>query len=233
MIKRSKILLFLSIALQLTTMGCEAKQGGKLEETKSLAAYSQSLNQENQENESSNKELKKISLALKRLTNSLNELSLQEDLSLRSLREKVLSQKSFFPNFVKACETYSPYKILFSNFYRISNEKYVIELQCTMGFYQPDHAYFLYDDSASMKLRNLPLDIFFKSGAKVKKTSVTGLSSYETTTKELTIKYRCDAQDFCGSIGKYKFEENGFVPKVFLVGYRRGERQTKYEQVYP
>jgi hypothetical protein len=179
--------------------------------------------------------------------------SLKQDITekpeLKPVVERILSQPEKFNELVETCSVKtSPTEISktpksdrtqiqFTNFFNLSNNQYILYLQCSTGAYQPSGVYFLFSNINGIQTKPLKLTklIGYESNhpkevaiSSADSQSITGYHRFDNDKKELSLTYRCDGQWSCFSKSRYTVINNQPVLQEYSVGNRIGSQDGRY-----
>lgn len=173
-------------------------------------------------------------LAVKNVKTSL-EQRMTEKPELREVIKKILMQPEKFGELAEACafnhspKKYYPTNMEFTDFFKVSNEKYILHLQCYSGAYQPGGVYFLCSKKGGIQTKPLILArlIGCKTG-KCRETPISdkdsqaigGYYKFDNEKKELSLTQRCDGPWSCFGISRYAFVNNQLVLQEYIIGSR-------------
>lgn len=124
-----------------------------------------------------------------------------------------------------------------SEFFRVGDKKYIIQVICNLGAYQGAYEYYLLTESAG-QIQSKPLDLLKigERGSKEVNNSLVGYPTYDSLKKELTVFTKSRGIGDCGSFGRYKFENDRFTAKEIRVKSEcdgKYVEPAKYPKVYP
>lgn len=123
-----------------------------------------------------------------------------------------------------------------SSFYKASDGKYIVQVECYLGASQPAYEYYLYTESPNTTIKPLDLtqfDLNYHQISQEDSNFITGLSKFNQKTQELVVSQKYGSIGDCGTLGKYKFERNQFMLEQFFADFKCGDRKLKYEKIYP
>ncbi|MDX2245109.1 MAG: DUF1176 domain-containing protein [Leptolyngbyaceae cyanobacterium bins.302] len=126
----------------------------------------------------------------------------------------------------------------FSRAYQVSNQTYLVMIQCFLGAYQGAYQFFLYAPTAkSNTVKPLRLTRFDQNEAgKIEKTEsleVGGLPTYEPKQRLLTVETRFRGVGDCGSIARYRVEKNALKLIDYKAKFVCDGKVDPYQQIFP
>jgi hypothetical protein len=141
-------------------------------------------------------------------------------------------------NSIGACPNgFDPDALPHSRFYKATDDKYIVQVRCYSGDYQPAYEYYLYDESRrSTKISPLNLTEFEKNQDLLLKKDtnfIAGNSEFNKTTKELVVSQKYGSSKDCGSLGTYKFDNDKFVLQQFMADFQCDDGKLQYQSIYP
>lgn len=189
-------------------------------------------------------------LAIQSIKASLQQKMVEKP-ELREVIQKMLTQPEKFNALAETCSvtTDSPKKICrtkigFTNFFKVSGERYILHLQCYTGAYQPGGVYFLFTQVGGIQTKPLVLTklIGYEAGdiqeipnTGVDSQSIAGYKRFDDEKKELYLTYRCDGPWSCYAMSKYFLVDNQLVLQEYIVGFRniasKDIRYTTYQLI--
>ncbi|MBV8887213.1 MAG: DUF1176 domain-containing protein [Chroococcidiopsidaceae cyanobacterium CP_BM_RX_35] len=139
---------------------------------------------------------------------------------------------------LEACpQGFDPAALKHSSFYRASDGKYIVQVECYLSASQPTYEYYLYTEtSTTVKTKPLDLTQFelnYRQISQENSNFITGLPKFNQNTHELVVSQKYGDIGDCGTLGKYKFEKNRFMLKQFLADFKCGDRKLQYKKIYP
>lgn len=182
-------------------------------------------------------------LAIKNIKTSL-EQRMTEKPEFREVIKKVLMQPEKFGELAETCafdhssKKYYPTNIEFTNFFKVSNEKYILHLKCYSAAYQPGGVYFLFSETSGIQTKPLILTrlVDCRTG-KCRETpisdgdsqAISGYYKFDDEKKELSLTQRCDGPWSCFGISRYAFVNNQLVLQEYIIGSRDDRsKDTRY-----
>ncbi|OLP20010.1 hypothetical protein BST81_02755 [Leptolyngbya sp. 'hensonii'] len=110
-----------------------------------------------------------------------------------------------------------------SQFFRVGDRKYVVQVMCFLAAYQGGYEYYLYTET-SRGIRSKPLKVLFFDEDAGKRTrtysnAIVGLPTYNSATRELVIFNKYRGIGDCGTLGTYQFQNDVLVLKKFQAKY--------------
>jgi Protein of unknown function (DUF1176) len=124
-----------------------------------------------------------------------------------------------------------------SEFFRVENKKYIVQIMCYLGAYQGAYEYYLLTENAG-QIQSKPLNLLkiSEDGSKQVDNSLGGYPTYDSSKKELTVFTKGRGLGDCGAFGRYKFENDRFIAKEIRVKSECDGKYVepeKYRKVYP
>lgn len=158
-----------------------------------------------------------------------------------NVEQKLSPYQSRIVNRLKRCPYGSqPDALQKSEFFQVSNRKYIVQVMCIFGAYQGGYEYYLLTENANqtqVKPLNL-LKIAERRGRQVRieDNTLGGLPTYNSAKKELTFFAKSRGIGDCGTFGRYRFENDRFIAKELRVKAECDGKYIdpeKYQKVYP
>jgi Protein of unknown function (DUF1176) len=124
-----------------------------------------------------------------------------------------------------------------SEFFKVGNKKYIVQVMCYLGAYQGGYEYYLLTENAG-QVQSKPLNLLkiSENGSKQVDNSLSGYPTYDSSKKKLTVFTKGRGLGDCGSFGRYQFESDRFIAKEIRVKSECDGKYVepeKYPKVYP
>lgn len=173
-------------------------------------------------------------LAVENIKTSLEKM-MTEKPEFREVIQKILMQSEKFDALAETCSAeVSPGKIYrteirFTGFFKVSDEKYILHLNCYSGAYQPGGVYFLFSKTEGIQTKPLlltklveietgnPKEVPISGG---NEQSIAGYYSFDNTKKELSLIQRCNGQWSCFGKSRYTLVDDQLILQEYMVGSR-------------
>ncbi len=181
--------------------------------------------------------LLKVSSVLLTITLLFTQQSFAKPLAQTS-EPKLSPYQSRIVNRLKKCSYGSQSDALQkSSFFRVGNQKYIVQIMCNLGAYQGAFEYYLLTENAG-QIQSKPLTLLKvgERGEKLVDNSLVGYPTYNLFKKELTVFTKSRGIGDCGTFGRYQFENDRFVAKEIRVKTECDGKYIepeKYPKVYP
>lgn len=182
-------------------------------------------------------------LAVENIKTSLEKM-IAEKPEFSEVIQKILMQSEKFSALAEACSAeVSPGRIYrtriqFIDSFKVSDEKYILHLNCYSGAYQPGGVYFLFSETQGIQTK--PLLLTKLAGVETGnpkevpisdegEQSIAGYYKFDNNKKELSLLQRCDGQWSCFSQSKYTFVDDQLILQEYMVGSRdRNSKDLRY-----
>lgn len=178
------------------------------------------------------------------------EQKMVEKPEFKEVAQKILRQPEKFDELVETCSVKTPSSKIyrarpeFISFSKISNEKYILHLQCFTGAYQPGGVYFLFSNTSGIQTKPLVLTklVGYEAGnleempiSDRDSQSITGYHKFDQEKKELLLTQRCDGPWSCFSKSRYTLVDDRLMLQEYIIGSRnfnsKDIRYTTYQFV--
>jgi Protein of unknown function (DUF1176) len=154
---------------------------------------------------------------------------------------KLTPYQSRLVNRLKQCPiSAQPDALARSQFFRVANGKYIVQVMCMLGAYQGGYEYYLLTETGG-KTQSKPLNLLkvWEDGGKkmrLEDNTLGGLPTYNAANRELTVFNKARGLGDCGTFGRYKFENDRFVAQEIRAKSECDGKYIEpeqYKQVYP
>lgn len=154
---------------------------------------------------------------------------------------KLSRYQSRIVNQLKKCDDASqPEALSESQFFKIANKKYVVQVMCYLGAYQGRYEYYLLTENSG-RVQSKPLSLLKineDAGRRIRTqdNAIVGLPTFNAATKELVVFNKYRGIGDCGTFGKYKFENDRFVAKELRAKFDCDGNfiePERYQKIYP